>query len=255
MTIAIPAKLYKYQSFKKNPINNIRERTIWFSKPCGLNDPFDMSISIRFGRKKSDFQELADFIEKDTGLKPDAKHLTNGLINQKFISSCRNIYDCEMKRRNEMFQQWGVASFSEIPDNILLWSHYADGHKGFCIEFDTSYFPFINLKKVHKVIYRDSYPYVHPKYVLETNEFPFTSLITKSKKWKYEQEWRILSTDGDTSIVYEINALTSICFGCLMPADQISKICQLLKNSNITFYKMKISDKTYRLIPEIYKYK
>jgi len=136
-----------------------------------------------------------------------------------------------------------------------LWSHYANGHRGFCIEFDTSYFPFLNKNKVHKVIYSNSYPYVHPKYIPETNEFPITSLITKSKKWKYEQEWRILSTDGDTSIVYELHTLSSIYFGFLMPADQISKICHLLNNSNIPFYKMKISDKTYKLIPETYKVK
>ncbi|MCA9229105.1 MAG: DUF2971 domain-containing protein [Planctomycetales bacterium] len=31
--------------------------------------------------------------------------------------------------------QWGVLSLSAISSNIMMWSHYADSHKGVCIEY------------------------------------------------------------------------------------------------------------------------
>ncbi len=39
-------------------------------------------------------------------------------------------------------QQRGVACFSAKVDDILRWSHYADGHRGSCLEFDTGLEPF-----------------------------------------------------------------------------------------------------------------
>lgn len=32
----------------------------------------------------------------------------------------------------------GVSCFSEKVDDLLMWGHYAEGHRGFCLEFDTS---------------------------------------------------------------------------------------------------------------------
>lgn len=31
--------------------------------------------------------------------------------------------------------QWGVLSLSELNSNIMMWSHYADSHRGLCIEY------------------------------------------------------------------------------------------------------------------------
>jgi hypothetical protein len=33
---------------------------------------------------------------------------------------------------------WRITSFSEDPSHFLLWSHYADGHKGIAIEMEFS---------------------------------------------------------------------------------------------------------------------
>lgn len=32
---------------------------------------------------------------------------------------------------------FGCCSFSTNPKNLLMWSHYADEHKGLCIEYRT----------------------------------------------------------------------------------------------------------------------
>ncbi|ART55602.1 hypothetical protein CBP36_06450 [Acidovorax carolinensis] len=79
-----------------------------------------------------------------------------------------------------------VASLSASPDNFLLWSHYADGHKGVAIELDLPE----NHPDIVKVIYS-----------------PFSSVFSeepqkgedmrhifngKSEEWSYEQEYRII---------------------------------------------------------------
>lgn len=38
-------------------------------------------------------------------------------------------------------QHQGIACFSAKVDDLLMWSHYADGHRGFCLEFEGSYPP------------------------------------------------------------------------------------------------------------------
>ena len=41
----IPPKLYKFQSFEnQHSIENLEKSQIWFSKPEGLNDPFDCAV-------------------------------------------------------------------------------------------------------------------------------------------------------------------------------------------------------------------
>ncbi|WP_053553524.1 DUF2971 domain-containing protein [Sphingopyxis sp. 113P3] len=35
-----------------------------------------------------------------------------------------------------LFDHTRIACFSAAPDNLLMWSHYADGMRGFCIAFD-----------------------------------------------------------------------------------------------------------------------
>lgn len=51
---------------------------------------------------------------------------------------------------------YGVACFSRSHDNILMWSHYADGHSGICVEFESDECPILNC--VRKVDYSENCP-------------------------------------------------------------------------------------------------
>ena len=35
----------------------------------------------------------------------------------------------------ERFREFGVACFTPIWNNGLMWSHYADSHAGYCVEY------------------------------------------------------------------------------------------------------------------------
>lgn len=51
-------------------------------------------------------------------------------------STLNDPFDCSLS--NSLMganDQWGVLSLSAISNNIMMWSHYADSHKGVCIEY------------------------------------------------------------------------------------------------------------------------
>lgn len=86
------------------------------------------------------------------------------------------------------------------PDNKnrLMWSHYADCHKGFCIEYDFSQAPDDLLPL--PVIYTNKRPQIpwcaaiqmNDKTRAEANRVFMTALLTKDAVWDYEREWRLL---------------------------------------------------------------
>jgi hypothetical protein len=73
--------------------------------------------------------------------------------------------------------------------NLLLWSHYADSHKGVCVEFDATKLP-ISAFKVH---YDNKYP--EAIYPNPPDQRAFFPALRKSKEWKYEDEFRTIFLD------------------------------------------------------------
>lgn len=100
----------------------------------------------------------------------------------------------------------GVTCFSERPDNILMWSHYANKHTGFCVEYD-----FNRLKSVDAKLMLFPVIYTKKRPILPIGAFDFSDLnnvkvkekdlplpdlietmLIKSDIWQYEEEWRIV---------------------------------------------------------------
>jgi len=131
-----------------------------------------------------------------------------------------------------------------------MWSHYANGHKGFCLEFDTEFFLLsarIPSVKLTKVIYSDSYPMMSPRDWYKSPRRSLEPIHTKSKDWTSEQEWRLVRKSGDKSLRYHPDALTAIYFGCWATKDNIDKIMNLPLTPRPRFYKMQRSTTEFKL--------
>ena len=103
--------LFKYRSFEANSLSILINQNLYFSNPIDFNDPFDGQLDIYNGLKR-----LAEIDEEF--ILPDEKELSvqvNAIV--------------------ESFKDLGVLSLSERFDSILMWSHYANHHKGFCLGF------------------------------------------------------------------------------------------------------------------------
>lgn len=71
-------------------------------------------------------------------LKEYASRVLYNHLNRSVVNSLELL-------RVENISKKGVCCFSEKWDDLLMWAYYADGHKGFCLEFDTNYEPFTKL--------------------------------------------------------------------------------------------------------------
>jgi hypothetical protein len=77
-----------------------------------------------------------------------------------------------------------VCCFSASPDSMQMWSYYAGGHKGLCLEVDVSEFS----GRISKVVYVDDTAFLRDKK-------PVERLAFKHSTWKHEQEHRLITVD------------------------------------------------------------
>jgi hypothetical protein len=82
----------------------------------------------------------------------------------------------------------GVMCFSQVCDDILMWSHYADCHRGMVIEFDAKRFGG-DMDVVEYSTERASY---NPVFDVEGFEHWARVMRRKSRHWSYEKELRLL---------------------------------------------------------------
>ncbi len=147
-TLDIPEIIYKYRSWS-NPFHKrcLTENELYFAEPAEINDPFDFRIFLDFSfldneQKKRDYftkafekidnaEILAQFKDYETAMEFNINAITEH--PEKAQIYFNNFY---LNKLN-MFR---ILSFSTICDNILMWSHYADNHQGFCIGFDPNSF-------------------------------------------------------------------------------------------------------------------
>lgn len=250
METKLPSKLYKYQSYNIQTIDNLKNSCIWFSKPSQFNDPFDSSIPYVLKNMSSDEWDIlykqVKKIWENTSDEVYKKSMAHYFLDDKPNEEFKKDYDLSSNLgwRNQVensFSQQGIGCFSESLDHILMWSHYSDGHRGFCLEFDTSFYPF---SKARQVQYSEFFPSLHPT----NDEILLAPLITtKSIVWSYEKEWRVIHEHGDIEYGYDAGALTGIYFGCEMPFVHIEMLALAISGFPTKLYRMKRSEIEFKV--------
>jgi hypothetical protein len=254
-TIA-PPKLYKYQSCNEEVLTNLREHRIGFRRPITLNDPYDCNFELHLSSVSED-----DLLREFKRMRPrggnkaafNAKYLTDGKPNDRFKEDIFKGFKEQISiYRQTLLNDRGITCFSEIGDNLLMWSHYTRGHTGFCLEFDTSFHPFEKLYQVHYAE-ENSIPTVNPILAhFQEEDFFERMILTKAKCWCYEQEWRIFHKQGgDRTENYPPECLTAVYFGINMPREHKFRIMDILKDSPVRngFFEMSKDNEYFRLIP------
>ncbi|MFR0019566.1 DUF2971 domain-containing protein [Clostridium paraputrificum] len=88
-----------------------------------------------------------------------------------------------------------VYCLSEKNNSILMWSHYANNHEGFCIGYD--------MKELGLKVQELTMPVIYSNKLVKeinvdnicNNDFLY-SLLSKCEEWEYEQEWRIIDINN-----------------------------------------------------------
>ncbi len=172
--------LFKFYDTNLNNVAALHENYFWLSKPSDFNDPFDCNVNL---------------IEHE---------------NHKEL-----FYD---ETKPNAIDGIGITCFTEEINELLLWAHYANNYRGFALEFNTETMRVnMNGKKKYSLnpaLYFDEFISVK-----NTDKFAMEYLLTaKSERWKYEKEWRLISTIDETKpydriIFYEPIAVKALYIG------------------------------------------
>lgn len=250
-----PQKLYKYQPYQTWSLDNLKNRILWFSKPSKFNDPFDCmadfeitNISNDDWRKLLIAYKTSEYYDESKNSNYEEDGIPSEEIKRKSLDT---IKETLIEYREKVVNKNGVACFAESVDDILMWSHYADGHHGFCLEYDTNFHPFDIKEKVFPVNYSENIPIINPiNIIINPGEMVLMELLkTKSSHWSYEKEWRLFHAEGDHEYGVEPSALTGIYFGYSMPFVHKEIISLILRDSPTKFYEMKKEKGKFSVVP------
>lgn len=223
--------LHRYLSYKRG-FELISQKRLYLSNVDSYNDPFEFLPCSPFTRllSKKDLKELKKELDllinvnKENSLGKSlipvsamlATRLALGFASMSLLlpimtvvgfgSTLSNLSkegrDKEvmilmnfLERYVEFLYRIGVCCFSEEDDNILMWSHYADSHRGIVVSFD----PFVGYwggNNFHRVSYSDERVKMITPSNLNANGFVESLITTKAKCWEYEKEWRYIKYEA-----------------------------------------------------------
>jgi hypothetical protein len=216
---------------------------LYFALPDRLNDPFDCRVDIiaalEIAISKSE-EQLRQNLEKFRGLRFFGGVQTN-------------------------LKKVGVCSFSIENDNPVMWSHYADGHRGVCLIYSIPGSFFHENKEqilgISEVIYSVSplsdwfinwskegpYKLDSPEDYRDNFGIPLIkkALTVKAQEWEYEKECRIIRwTEGIQAV--DKRYLKEVYFGLATPQNDITLVKKVLDQGgyDVALYQMKRSAKS-----------
>jgi hypothetical protein len=213
--------LYRFLSAEA-AIKTIEMRSFRVGRLLELNDPYEWLPGI-------------------DGIIPEALGFTN---------RCRDNY---LKDMNEDF---GMISFSETVSDAVLWSHYADSHRGIAIEVDH----LVN-KQLHKVTYSQIRPTVPVHFINQQEQYDeqmrgilLKSVMQKSLSWSYEKGYRVLEdlmscqvAQGMYFLKIPENFITRVIIGArsTVSPNYVRRTLEINGLTNVQVVKARRSIKTY----------
>ena len=215
----LPRKLYKYHKIDEYLDRSLQGGYLWHSGRASFNDPYDCykhlltftatkEQLIDYGKRTllpgEDLDDIIDFILKNPNLVPEA-----------YVNTIDSILDSQ-----------GICCFTTNYQSTLMWSHYAQHHRGICLVFDTS--NDIESFFVAKVRYTDEF--TPRNYFDDYTNAAMIMLTTKSNDWQYEQEYRLVNKDQG-AISYHREALVGVIFGCKITQENMLSVINTIETS------------------------
>lgn len=229
-------------------MDDIQNNTICLAHPGTFNDPMD-TILLRWN------QYLCNTATDDVDKKLR-------LLNKKVYDhiKVRCFVRTDKLPRYEAFNtDVPIRKEQKIEDvNQLMWAHYANYHKGFCIKYrlprsivynqdeDT-----LTWTRIGNIDYQPEM-----KFSEKDNFRILDVLFAKNDIWSYEKEVRIIHYDPNDKADYKTisvpeDSIQEIYLGQRCSDENREKMKLLLRNRNIKLYQMKVDPiDTYKLVKE-----
>lgn len=220
--------LYSFRGINDYSIKDIEENTINFAVPTKMNDPFD-TLAIKWCQENN---------------------LDNLIDNTVHIPCFRESWNYYRIRSFVAQKDFGKDD-KGIVDSMLMWSHYGDGHKGYCIKYRFSK-DFVFNVDANNNSARVLLPIVYSKepFSIERKRINIMDAFKrKSWQWHYENEVRLLNYNPTEENEYIQDILDSkskiseIIFGYSCSDDNISKIKEKLRDIDGIKFSQMYTDK------------
>jgi len=233
--IGARSDLYSFRKINLYSLQDLINKEITVSNPALFNDPFDCLFY--------------HFMER----------VSNSYDNRALIKSFKKIrirsfvHDRFFSRSSFEFQDRKTKPLTDI----LMWSHYADSHKGICVLYDfKSSIPQLD-KNVCNIFFDEKYSEGEIVDISKNTDIEFElGFLKKNKCWEYEGEVRLLHFDPkcDADFIHlplGDAKVSAIYFGLYCPPEHVDMVKKIFENTDVKFYKMKTdSTNIYNLIAE-----
>ncbi len=169
--------LYQYRNIDKFLLQDLIQNKITLNAVKNFNDPFDSLVYHWLNQRLNNNEE------------------------EKIVSSMK-----------KSFTKFRIACFSgnycknvRFAKNLLMWSHYADAHKGICIcyKINKSFFNKFIVDCNNEFLTIGAIKYNKKHTLLQREPIDFNqSFLIKHKKWVYEKEVRLLYFNSNNTKDY-----------------------------------------------------
>jgi len=283
MNNVIPSHLYKYKSFSVDSLDLLVSDSLYFADPTTFNDPLDCNPSLQ--NNITDVNILKDILHKlvkdNTQQELEEAAAKIKYKGQKTLEKIDTLGEYEAQKLVNRVAEWvelfgeqgnesisfyikryllqnykdGVLSLAKDFDCPLMWSHYADQHKGFCIGYDVSIdyvsdiYPidyegkrFITTQQVHDMLFGSTESIKRAA----KKEIDKVILLSKAPAWKYENEYRVISKQGLKDSPFKLSDVT---FGLRFKTSAKFSVMRALQDrrGDINFYEISLCDDSFRL--------
>lgn len=275
----------EYSTINAYAKSAISQGEVFFSPPKYLNDPFEFMLLTKHDligfmiklcitynlkyRKNLSFQKeylvLRKYIESNVKIEENIDKLSWNEISMYAINhytesknnQCLLIAESIKTTSVQQQEDARVLSLANNHLDIIMWSHYGDGHKGICLKYgmsdilngieneaqaDKIYYGDVNYSKkrpseddflLYQLFFREDY-------ALEL--YKINVLFTKYSGWSYEGEYRFLAFTKSPNNLYINVQPKTIYLGCNSNASLLSSCV-----TKASFQKIYKDDNKYEL--------
>ena len=260
-----PKQLYKYREFNANTLRLLNQAETYYANPAQFNDPLDCKPVIAVDTDLSTLEKLCYRMlvldrGKDTAVARIQNHRyistqygdykTDPIATRYYTvalqSEIRDLVYAEMREH-------GVLSLAERWNCPLMWSHYADEHRGLCIEYDTTdhhcegLLP-VNYDTPGAIKISDIYRWKIEKSAKVEKLVRETFFYAKAREWRYEREWRDIGNRVG-SRESTLKCISAVYFGMRCDPAVSTSVVMLFSRAATTmrFFHLYRDDNSFRL--------
>lgn len=235
----LPTSLYKYRAPTDLALQNLSRGMIWCASPNTLNDPYDCSLLVppkevfrqivrklqsgaaqegfscddyeRMSKSDDPVEEGLQIVrEREPTIPEEACSIVRAELNHLFGGIGRIL-------NSSLSSSFAMCSFSAQHKSLVMWSHYAESHAGFCVEYAfralkpddyrrQNLFPVVYHQERFNLLKETSlFPLDRPA-VDGIGNIMILSALRKSTDWAYEDEWRLVTVNSDDAQGHEFPA-------------------------------------------------